>query len=273
MPLLFRKQLRFFDATIRFGNYVICFDHHLQMWKLYRKLLKKITMKSTSLFLLCAALGFGSQAQFLVQQLPQDQILQNEKAYVVTNAGDTLTGRISNVGLANGTLSSCAIVTEEGRRKFKLADLKSLAVVPDVMARPKDMALVTTLNRAENEDFLKVVETDWVIFEKIRFPGRSERYELTQLLNPGYDTKIKVFANRNAGETMSMSSGNTKLLGGDDDSYFVSVNGELPVVIRKGKYAKEGAKQMYGDCPALQDQEMKWEDFAKHVFIYDQECM
>ncbi len=231
-------------------------------------------MKSTSLFLFFAMLGLGSQAQFLVQQLPQDQILQNEEAYVVTNAGDTVSGWISNVTLTNGNLSGFTIKTDAVKSKFKIMDIKSLAVTPDVMARHEDMALITTMQRAQNEAFLKVVKTDWVIYERIQLPGNRERYMLTQLLNPGFDSKIKVYKNPNAGETMSMSSGSVKLTGGDDDSYLVSLAaGARPLLIRKGKYTEEGSKTMYGVCEALQGEEMKWKDFAKHVFIYDQECM
>ncbi|MDW7694663.1 hypothetical protein R9C00_07915 [Flammeovirgaceae bacterium SG7u.111] len=219
------------------------------------------------------ALAYSStQAQFFVQKLPQSEILNSEKAYVITNAGDTIRGRISGASQSNGQLKAFTLKTDEEKLKFKPMEIRSVAVVPGMGANYEDMALITTIKRASDTTFLKLVETEWVIFERIQLPTKRESYALVQLVNPGFDSKIKVYANPEANETSTLSSESMMLTGGDDTSHFISVNGERPTLIKKGKYKKEGFAQLFGGCDALNDEEPKWKYFAKHIFIYDQKC-
>ncbi|WP_157637887.1 hypothetical protein [Flexithrix dorotheae] len=224
---------------------------------------------STAFFML---LNLVVQAQFFVQKLPQNQILQNEKAYVVTNSGDTIHGIISATTIDSERLKAFTIKNEMGKTKLKTLQIKALAVIPSVTARFEDMPLLTTLKRASDESFLKIVVTDWVIFERVQLTTKKEKYELMQLVNPGFDSRIKVYAYRHTGETISMSVDDMKLSGGDDDSHYVSVENARPILLRKGKYKKQALGLLYNNCTSLSQEELKWKEFASHIYTYNQAC-
>lgn len=213
-----------------------------------------------------------AQAQFFVQKLPQNQILHNEKAYVVMNDGDTIHGRISATSIYTDRLKAFTIKNELGKTKLKTLQIKTLAVIPSFTAKYEDMPLLTTLKRASDESFLEIVVTDWVIFERVQLTTKKEKYELMQLVNPGFDSKIKVYAYRHAGEGGSLSVDNMKLTGGDDDSHYISVENARPILFRKGKYKKQALSVLYSNCKSLSVEPLKWKEFATHIYTYNKEC-
>lgn len=231
---------------------------------------------SVSLFALLLA-SLYSQAQFFVQQLPQDQILNNDKAYVVSNQGDTVKGVIINGSIlrdsVNGDLlEAFTIKTDEGKIKYKMLEIKTLGVIPGVGAKHKDMPLLTTLKRASDTTFLKAVETEWVIFERILLPGKREVYDLAQLVNPGFDSKIKVYTRREANDSGNLSFASISLTGGENLSHLVSINNERPIRVTKRKYQKDGYNMVFKDCDMLSQGKLMWKEFAKHIFVYDTKC-
>lgn len=223
--------------------------------------------------LLLALLAHVSSAQYFVQQLPQDQILQNDQAYVILNDDTRLEGRITNTTMNGGLLISFTLNTGTERLKFKIEDVKTLAIVPSVMARYVEMPLITTLKNASDTTFLRMVETNWVIYDRIKNPTSAtiRKVHFTQLLNPGFDQKLKVYKSMDGGTTTELSAGNTSLMGGLDAAHYVSVAGADPVLVQKRKYT-EAAAQFYAGCDQILAGELEWNDFAKHVFIHTTQC-
>lgn len=92
-----------------------------------------------------------------------------------------------------------------------------------------------------------------------------------QLLNPGFDTKLKVYdlPNAKSGET---SIGGIAVGGDKATAYLVVKNGES-LKITKKKYKKQDFKLLFSDCPKiLENNEPNFKEFATHVFFYDQLC-
>jgi len=94
---------------------------------------------------------------------------------------------------------------------------------------------------------------------------------LLQLVNSHMATKMKVFHDPFAGETMSASVGGIKVAGGIDKSYYAKkVGDKLAIKLEKKNY-KDEFKNLYGDCKAVMKEfgaDPKWKDFAKHVQAY-----
>ena len=105
---------------------------------------------------------------------------------------------------------------------------------------------------------------------------KKDKYVMMQLLNPGFDSKIKVYVDPNAGESAGVGVGGVKLVGGEDKSYLVVFDGGKSTKYKKGKYKKEALGQLYKDCDVFKQnyegEKFKWKNFAEHVFVYDQLC-
>lgn len=214
------------------------------------------------------------RAQFFVQKLGQDQLTYSQEIYIVTQEQDTLRGTLGGTTYIDGTISKLTLRQPGGEKiKLSLKDIQVLAVVPGEEAQYDDMALLPVLKELKNEDFLKVLpEGGWVFFERIQLPGKQERFILSQVVNPGFDSKIKVFVNPDAGDTGSSSLNGLTLGGARDDSHYVSVAGGRPFLIGSFRYKKKALEKIYNNCAELKSQKLVWKDFAQHVFIYDQKC-
>lgn len=234
-------------------------------------------MKQISLVALFTLSFIVLKAQYFVPELSSDQINRGKEAYAVTNAGDTVSGRVTTVMLAMGQLRSFTIKKDDGSKaKFKSADVKSLAIKPSKIANMESAMSVQSVMTASSINFDEVINREWVYFEKALLPKKKDKPVMMQLLNPGFDSKIKVYLNPNAKETKGVSLGGIKVTGGDDKSYLVVFDGNKSVVYKKSKYKKEALSQLYKDCSVFTEnyagEKFKWRYFAEHVFVYDQLC-
>ncbi len=120
----------------------------------------------------------------------------------------------------------------------------------------------------------KVNETsrDLVLFynEKLDDPKREA---LLQLVNPGFDSQIRVYDDPFAAETMGVGFGGMQLTGGMDKSFYVKAKGTI-IRLKKKNY-DEMFRPLFDSCPAVMTKYGKnfaWRDFCYHVFMLDQEC-
>lgn len=123
-------------------------------------------------------------------------------------------------------------------------------------------------------DFKEIIEREYIIYEQALLPKKKDKYRLLQLLNPGFDHRIKVFQDPNAKETAGIKIGGAKLVGGEDKSFLVVKDGAKSEKITKGKYKKQ-FQILFGDCDlasVMDNSKMKFKNFAAHVFVYDQIC-
>ncbi|MFY0600044.1 MAG: hypothetical protein JXR03_10260 [Cyclobacteriaceae bacterium] len=218
-----------------------------------------------------------SKAQYFIPEMNSSQIGAAKEAYAVTNAGDTVRGKIASAMIGLGQLRSFTIKKEDGSKvKFKSPDIKVLAVKPSKLTNIESAMSVPNVAKAGEIDFDKVVNREWVYFEQALLPKKKDKFVLMQLLNPGFDSKIKVYLDPNAKETGGIGVGGIKVTGGEDKSYLVVFDGGKSEVYKKSRYKKEALKQLYKDCSVFKEnyggEKFKWKNFAEHVFVYDQLC-
>jgi hypothetical protein len=92
----------------------------------------------------------------------------------VTNAGDTVSGRVTTVMLAMGQLRSFTIKKDDGSKaKFKSADVKSLAIKPSKIANMESAMSVQSVMTASSINFDEVINREWVYFEKALLPKKE----------------------------------------------------------------------------------------------------
>jgi len=132
---------------------------------------------------------------------------------------------------------------------------------------------------ALEHDFSEVREREYTYYEPVETkPGKHQLY---QLINPGFDGKIKVFA---MGEmtffpdesqySEGISVDGVEITSPQLSKMLVAKSGKV-MVVKKGKYKKKYFSELYGDCDAMQqyaEEDRKFKYFAEHVFVYDQVC-
>ena len=169
--------------------------------------------------------------------------------------------------------------------KVKLENGESAKFVPEQVASLKDKAsglmklsmisdAGSSIKEFANADLNGIVEREWVLFETATTPRQKEPKRILQLLNPGFDSKIKVFAGPNA-KTGGLSLGGIQVTGGEDRVCLFVKGGEEAFKVKKGYY-RENFRELYSDCPQMLDQfqgeKIRWDDVALHIYACNELC-
>ncbi|HEY0740298.1 MAG TPA: hypothetical protein VGD40_02515 [Chryseosolibacter sp.] len=191
-------------------------------------------------------------------------------------SGEEVAGTLSAGSINNGYLGKITIKKEDGT-KLKLSpdQLSSLKVKAGKAAKWTMMSeSANSIQALTKADFQKIQNQEYIFFETTT-RVKSEKQNLMQLLNPDFDSKIKVFPDPKAKQTKGIGLGGVQLTGGDDKSYLFVKNGEATELVKKGSY-KKNFDDLYSDCPemikAFTGEKIKWSDVAGHVYAYDNLC-
>lgn len=203
-------------------------------------------------------------------------ILHNPTVVVLQN-GDTLSGKLTSASLINSYLKNVTLKSTDGsKRKLEAAEMKTLNVKVSEMARMAMMnESANSIFRTIKTDFSSIVSRDYIFFEQALRATKKDKPAMMQLLNPGFDRAIKVYADPNANETGGLQMEGITITGGADKSYLFVKNNEKVVIVKKGSY-KRNFDELYANCPemltAFEGDKTKFKDIAGHVFVYDQLC-
>ena len=204
-------------------------------------------------------------------------VILNNPAEVVLQNGDTLSGKLTSASLINNYLKNVTLKTEAGsKHKLDATEMKTLKVKASALAKMAMMnESANSIFRTVQTDFNSIVQREYIYFEQALRATKKDKPAMMQLLNPGFDRVIKVYADPNANETGGLQMNDVSLTGGADKSYLFVKNNEKVVIVKKGSYRKN-FDELYGDCPdmlvAFEGDKTKFKDIAGHVFVYDQHC-
>ncbi len=220
---------------------------------------------------------YVAHSQYFMPELQSENIGTAKEVYAVTLAGDTVRGKMGGYVFMNGQMRSFTIKQEDGTKsKFAPADVIVLAVKPNKFANLQSAMAVPNISRAGDMDMDEILNREWVFFEQALLPKAKDKYVMMQLLNPGFDSKIKVYLDPNAKESAGLSVGGIKVAGGEDKSYLVVYDGNKSEVYKKSRYGKEALTELYKDCDVFAEnyagEKFQWKDFTEHVLVYDQLC-
>jgi hypothetical protein len=212
-------------------------------------------------------------AQYFIPEMSSNGLISSPEVYAITMENDTLRGKIRSALLMSGQLKSFTIKKDDGTKvKFKSGEAKLLAVKPSKMANLESAMSVPNLRTLMKVDFDDVINREWVFYELAMLDKKKDKPRMMQLLNPGFDSKIKVYLDPNAKET----KGGMLLGGGEDKSYLVLFDGDKVDTYKKKRYNKEAKNLLFKDCKVFMEnydgERFKWKNFAEHVFVYDQLC-
>jgi hypothetical protein len=191
-------------------------------------------------------------------------------------SGEEIQGKfVGGIGSTNG-LSKISIKLENGEKaKFVPEQVISLRIKASKLLKLNMVSeSISSIKEMVNSDFNEIVNREYIIFETALMAKKTGTYRLLQLLNPGFDNKIKVFAEPSK-KTGGLSMGGLQLTGGEARAYLFVKGIEKAVEVKKGSYPNN-FEELYSDCPEMlstfQGEKIKWDDVALHVFAYDQAC-
>jgi len=232
-----------------------------------------------NLFSLCAIVAltfctFSLSAQSFQQRV--NGFSKKKTSYITKTNGKVLEGEIDKIKYKKGLPK--AVHFESNGKVVELGadDIKSMKAAPSGWGKmAASIESTTNVKKLANKDY-EQVDRDFSYYEQAQIPTRKGHTVLLQLVNPGFDSKLKVYDDPYASESAGLGVGALTVAGGNLKSYWVKKNGEKEAVkIEKGKYKKQ-FKSLFGDCPKLmkmlKNKEVKWSEFANHVFMYTFEC-
>jgi hypothetical protein len=192
--------------------------------------------------------------------------------------GTRLEGTLDDLDRKKNQIASVTIRDSSGtKRKLMPEQIRNMYLKPSAYSKSMtDIDAATKVQKWDN-DYVNsdIMKKGYVYFEKAKVEIKNESSTLLlQLLNPGYSSKIKVFYDPYASETGGIGYAGLSITGGDDKSYYVQVGDNTAKRIKKKDY-DTAYKTFYADCPDLLnklEKNLKWTDFAKHVYTYSFDC-
>ena len=203
-------------------------------------------------------------------------VLVGNECFLKLESGEEIQGKFTSGTFVNDGFSKITIKLENGEKakfaadqvisfRIKSSDLLKLFMITEAGSSISEMA---------NTNFNDIVNREWVIFETALTPKKNDTKRLLQLLNAGFDSKLKVFSEPSA-KTSGLNIGGLQLTGGEDKAYLFVKGGEKAFKVKKGSYSKN-FEELFNDCPkmieAYKNDKIKWDDVALHVFYYNQFC-
>lgn len=215
--------------------------------------------------------NFAEAQQFLtpVSSLTGDAVAE-------TQDGKTISGDIRMAVLGPKGLIKFRIKDEGTGEvfKFEAEQVKTLRVKMDGLAKLETFAQQTsTISRLSNANFDEAQEREFIYYHTVAWPDKPGKYMLVQLLNAGWESKVKVY-DYPAKKTGTTSIGGIDVAGGEAKSYVVDYLGTTSIVDKKN-YKKSHFDKMFGGCEAitsLEENQSGFDDFALHVFLFEKEC-
>ena len=226
---------------------------------------------SISLFLCLFALG-GVFAQQFIE--PVENPVSKECYLTLKNGVETKCE--FKTAMSNNGMKSMTIIDENGVKiKYKAAEVEKLRIKMSTWAKIGTIIEGSeSITAVAKLDVTEIIEREFIIYEQALLPKKKDKYALLQLLNPGFDGRIKVYENPMGGES-GLSVGGMNVSGGEEKSFLVVKDGDKSMKIKKGSYKKDFS-MLFGDCTEmikiLSDEKIHFQDMALHVLYYNLNC-
>jgi hypothetical protein len=186
---------------------------------------------------------------------------------VVTLAdGSKIAGTVDKAFLSKGRLTDIALKIQDGStRKFKASEIESAKV------RVKTPTVFSVVDNDGNP-IKKVIYTQ-VVFEHPFKAEKGNKSEMRQLLNPVFDSRIKIFGiPSSGGKSYIVRSGSGNSAGLES---YLFVKGSETFYVKERTY-KRDFSSIYGDCAKVIEtvpaDQIDISGVASHSLLYDHYC-
>lgn len=204
---------------------------------------------------------------------PVERFSGSKPGYLVTKSGERVEFTLDDLDRKKGLIIRVEGKTLDGKKfKREAADIQELGLAPSDYAKFSAFSESTRSIAKMQRTKVNEATRNLVMFYQEHL-DEPKRDVLLQLVNPGFDSQIRVYDDPFAAETTGVSIGGVQLTGGMDKSFYVKADGK--VFRLKKKNYDDKFKELFGGCPAVMNKYGKnfaWRDFCTHVFMFDQEC-
>lgn len=235
-------------------------------------------MKKTVLFI--ASLSCFSLASFAQTFIPAfDRFSGKEVAYIYLEDGTKVEGTIDDIDRKKGLIEEVTILPTGQKKKktFEPKDIKTM-YLPASGYNKLNSQLEQSFNAQKwksNDVNMDIINKGYGYFEKVKVKIKKDTEDLLmQMVNPSFSSKIKVFHDPLAQESMRFGVAGITMAGGDDKSYYVQVGNNIAERIKKKEYDDEYLN-LYKSCPELLKKikdDHRWVNFDKHLLEYTTSC-
>lgn len=232
--------------------------------------MKKLTLTVS----ICLLMVAGVLAQSLLP--PVFSYSHKKTSYITLKDGSTVEGTIKDVDREKGLIKEVKIMDGAGKKvKYKPEDIAHMYLPSsgwDKMGNAMDF--LNDAQRWDNDDLdQSMISQGYVYIEQSEVMIKKKRETLlVQLLNPHFSSKIKVYHDPFAKETMSVGVAGITLAGGLDKSYYVKKESAKAAVRLKKKNYDEEFKGFYSSCSKVAKMKPQWSEFVSHVYTYANDC-
>lgn len=195
---------------------------------------------------------------------------------VTTTDGEVLEGHLVGTREVWGSVTRMTLELDDGSRVRLTALQVEEVVMPmnEIWRTVMIGSASETLEKVWKTDFDRIFEIDELVFHSVRHP-KSERTSIRQLVNPGFDHRLRVYFLPTSTEGISRFDG-IPFFGDMPKAFLVVKDDGEAVRVNQGDYRKEWFEQLFGDCQEVLDlykgDRRKFKFFAEHTFVYDQAC-
>ncbi|WP_375444909.1 hypothetical protein [uncultured Fibrella sp.] len=228
----------------------------------------------TRFFALFLAQLFFFQTVSAQQFLPPIERFSGSKpGYLILKTGEQVDFTLDDLDRKKGLIIRVEGKSLDGKKfKYEADQIQELGLNPSDFAKFASFSESTRSIAKIQRNKVNETGRNLVLFYNERLDDQK-REALLQLVNPGFDSQMRVYDDPFAAETMGVGFGGMQLTGGMDKSFYVKTNGK--VIRLKKKNYDELFRPLFDSCPAVMDKYGKsfaWRDFCYHVFMFDQEC-
>lgn len=229
-----------------------------------------------ALTLLTCAIFISTAADAKTRKFLPSIGIPRVQGQVTTVDGKVYEGLISTKFANHRGSSHIWVETADGERfSLHARQVKELLVPANNMIR---MAMAEqssgSVEAAIKADYKTMHDTPMLVFDPLTWP-KTEKVYLLQLLNPGYDRRIRVYPVELAKEATFFFAKGIPLFGDEPEAFLVVKDDGTPRKIKEHRYDNEFL-WLYGDCPRFlaerpkRDRDFKY--FAEDLRLYDQLC-
>jgi hypothetical protein len=202
-----------------------------------------------------------------------------KESYITLKDGTEIVGFIDDIDRKKGLIEEITI-KDLNKKKMELKpdDIRHMYIAPsgfDKVSNAFNKIDDATKYNEDQSAHAAYIKKGYVFFETTEVMIKKKKMTLLlQLINPGFASKIKVYFDPYAGESMSVGIGGMKVAGGNAKSYYFKKGDAVAYKMEKKNYEDE-FDNLYGDCPDLKrefNKKLGWSNVEKHVFYYSEKC-
>ncbi|MEZ0607413.1 hypothetical protein ACAW74_02805 [Fibrella sp. WM1] len=216
------------------------------------------------------SLSRASAQQFLP---PIERFSGSKPGYLVLKTGERIDFTLDDLDRKKGLIIRIEGKTLDGKKfKYEADEIQEAGLTPSDFAKFASFNESTRSIAKMQRNKVGESGRNLVLFYNERLDDQK-REALLQLVNPGFESRIRVYDDPFAAETTGVGFGGIQLTGGMDKSFYVRTNNKV-IRLKKRNYDELFAP-LFDTCPAVMTKYGKnfaWRDFAYHVFMFDQEC-